>query len=115
MQQWDQTSISIHSHQSLHNGIECVFILREDAVSKEQRRLAIEESKYLGGDMEHTHLVKGLDFALLQKVGRGTRGYCNVISCLVCCMVETCGNLCNCVFDVCCFHLCVYWAVDLPT
>ena len=23
---------------------------------------------HLGGDMEHTHLVKGLDFALLQKV-----------------------------------------------
>merc|ERR1712141_735907 len=23
---------------------------------------------FLGGDMEHTHLVKGLDFALLQKV-----------------------------------------------
>eukprot|EP00794_Sanderia_malayensis_P007376 gene7376-8196_t len=34
----------------------------------EQRRLAIQESKFLGGDMEHTHLVKGLDFALLQKV-----------------------------------------------
>lgn len=28
----------------------------------------IEESKYLGGDMEHTHLVKGLDYALLDKV-----------------------------------------------
>lgn len=28
----------------------------------------IEESKYLGGDLEHTHLVKGLDYALLQKV-----------------------------------------------
>ena len=41
---------------------------REDVVSKEQRRQAIEESKYLGGDMEHTHLVKGLDFSLLQKV-----------------------------------------------
>ena len=27
-----------------------------------------QESKFLGGDMEHTHLVKGLDFALLQKV-----------------------------------------------
>ncbi|KAJ8348138.1 hypothetical protein SKAU_G00267270 [Synaphobranchus kaupii] len=27
----------------------------------------IQESKFLGGDMEHTHLVKGLDFALLQK------------------------------------------------
>ena len=34
----------------------------------ERRRQMIQESKYLGGDMEHTHLVKGLDFALLQKV-----------------------------------------------
>ncbi|KAL6725353.1 hypothetical protein Aduo_007412 [Ancylostoma duodenale] len=32
------------------------------------RRQAIEESKYLGGDMEHTHLVKGLDYSLLNKV-----------------------------------------------
>ena len=34
----------------------------------ERRRQIIQESKFLGGDMEHTHLVKGLDFALLQKV-----------------------------------------------
>lgn len=27
-----------------------------------------EQSKYLGGDVLHTHLVKGLDFALLKKV-----------------------------------------------
>lgn len=27
-----------------------------------------EQSKYLGGDVNHTHLVKGLDFALLKKV-----------------------------------------------
>ena len=27
-----------------------------------------EESKYLGGDLEHTHLVKGLDYSLLNKV-----------------------------------------------
>ncbi|KAJ3331749.1 hypothetical protein HDU76_002305 [Blyttiomyces sp. JEL0837] len=27
-----------------------------------------EQSKYLGGDVQHTHLVKGLDFALLKKV-----------------------------------------------
>lgn len=27
-----------------------------------------EMSKYLGGDMSHTHLVKGLDYALLNKV-----------------------------------------------
>ena len=30
--------------------------------------LTVEETRYLGGDLEHTHLVKGLDFALLQKV-----------------------------------------------
>lgn len=34
----------------------------------ERRQREIEESKYLGGDVEHTHLVKGLDFALLEKV-----------------------------------------------
>merc|ERR1711970_1210508 len=32
-----------------------------------KKRLQIEESKYLGGDIEHTHLVKGLDYALLEK------------------------------------------------
>lgn len=34
----------------------------------ERRRKMIQESKYLGGDLRHTHLVKGLDYALLQKV-----------------------------------------------
>uniref|UniRef100_A0A0B7A7H7 RED-like N-terminal domain-containing protein n=1 Tax=Arion vulgaris TaxID=1028688 RepID=A0A0B7A7H7_9EUPU len=34
----------------------------------EKRKQVIQASKYLGGDMEHTHLVKGLDFALLEKV-----------------------------------------------
>ena len=33
-----------------------------------KRKQTIEESKFLGGDIEHTHLVKGLDYALLQKV-----------------------------------------------
>jgi len=33
----------------------------------------IEMSKYLGGDLAHTHLVKGLDYALLNKVrGEGS-------------------------------------------
>lgn len=36
--------------------------------AQEIRHKLIEESKYLGGDLEHTHLVKGLDYALLQKV-----------------------------------------------
>ena len=35
----------------------------------ERRKQVIQASKYLGGDMEHTHLVKGLDYALLEKVG----------------------------------------------
>lgn len=26
------------------------------------------ESKFLGGDIQHTHLVKGLDYVLLDKV-----------------------------------------------
>ncbi|GAB9464992.1 Transmembrane protein [Globisporangium polare] len=29
-----------------------------------------EQTKFLGGDMEHTHLVKGLDFALLSQLKR---------------------------------------------
>lgn len=33
-----------------------------------RRHQEIEDSKYLGGDIKHTHLVKGLDFALLEKV-----------------------------------------------
>jgi IK cytokine len=36
--------------------------------SEEMRKKEIEESKYLGGDMEHTHLVKGLDYSLLHKI-----------------------------------------------
>lgn len=42
-----------------------------DKSAAEKRRQLIQESKFLGGDMEHTHLVKGLDFALLQKVSLG--------------------------------------------
>eukprot|EP00668_Euglena_longa_P046449 GGOE01062134.1.p1 GENE.GGOE01062134.1~~GGOE01062134.1.p1 ORF type:complete len:608 (+),score=200.43 GGOE01062134.1:161-1984(+) len=42
-----------------------------DAVAERRNfeiREQIEKSKYLGGDVKHTHLVRGLDFALLQKV-----------------------------------------------
>jgi IK cytokine len=42
----------------------------------EERKKAIANSKYLGGDMEHTHLVKGLDYALLQKVRNNRRLRC---------------------------------------
>lgn len=38
------------------------------ATAADRNQLSVEDSKFLGGDVEHTHLVKGLDFALLQKV-----------------------------------------------
>jgi IK cytokine len=40
---------------------------------KDKKREA-ELSKFLGGDEEHTHLVKGLDYALAQKVRREEMG-----------------------------------------
>ncbi|XP_042437663.1 suppressor of mec-8 and unc-52 protein homolog 2-like [Zingiber officinale] len=39
-----------------------------DLRSTDAHKISIENSKYLGGDLEHTHLVKGLDYALLHKV-----------------------------------------------
>lgn len=49
----------------------CGFLcVSSDKSAAEKRRQLIQESKFLGGDMEHTHLVKGLDFALLQKVSQ---------------------------------------------
>ncbi|XP_054162018.1 protein Red-like [Oppia nitens] len=42
--------------------------LKSGLDAAERRKQVIQESKFLGGDMEHTHLVKGLDYALLHKV-----------------------------------------------
>ncbi|KAK9274817.1 hypothetical protein L1049_022069 [Liquidambar formosana] len=39
-----------------------------DLRAADAHKISIENSKYLGGDVEHTHLVKGLDYALLVKV-----------------------------------------------
>eukprot|EP00501_MAST-03F_sp_TOSAG23-6_P000363 GSMAST32.ASY1.ANO1.370.1 assembled CDS len=36
--------------------------------SEISQSISVENSKFLGGDEEHTHLVKGLDYALLKKV-----------------------------------------------
>ncbi|KAJ1926302.1 hypothetical protein IWQ60_003922 [Tieghemiomyces parasiticus] len=36
----------------------------------EQRDISYEQSKYLGGDLERTHLVKGLDYLFLEKIRR---------------------------------------------
>eukprot|EP01125_Pyxidicula_operculata_P018840 TRINITY_DN6744_c0_g1_i1.p1 TRINITY_DN6744_c0_g1~~TRINITY_DN6744_c0_g1_i1.p1 ORF type:complete len:643 (+),score=203.61 TRINITY_DN6744_c0_g1_i1:6-1934(+) len=40
----------------------------EKQTTAEKQKQEIERSKFLGGDMEHTHLVKGLDYSLLAKV-----------------------------------------------
>ena len=42
--------------------------------NEDDRRKQAELSKYLGGDIEHTHLVKGLDKALASKVRREEMG-----------------------------------------
>jgi len=34
--------------------------------------VSVEKSKFLGGDIEHTHLVKGLDYALANKMREET-------------------------------------------
>ncbi|KAJ2834478.1 hypothetical protein GGI24_000381 [Coemansia furcata] len=40
-------------------------------LDNDDKKAEYEQSKYLGGDVAHTHLVKGLDFLLLEKL-RGT-------------------------------------------
>ena len=53
---------------------ESAQILSQLAQASEDGEGAIsyEQSKYLGGDVEHTHLVKGLDYALLEQIKRQT-------------------------------------------
>ncbi len=57
-------------YQGVEEELSSILLSRgvEDASVVNPAALSIEESKFLGGDVEHTHLVKGLDFALLQKV-----------------------------------------------
>ena len=42
------------------------------------KKLDAEQTKYLGGDIEHTHLVKGLDYALLRKIRDDKQGSANL-------------------------------------
>ena len=43
------------------------------ATGTDVNTLSVEDTKFLGGDVEHTHLVKGLDYALLTKVRAHSR------------------------------------------
>ena len=40
----------------------------QDEGEEQGEKYSIEKSKFLGGDVKHTHLVRGLDFSLLRKV-----------------------------------------------
>jgi IK cytokine len=45
----------------------------DQAIEEMVAKLDAEQTKFLGGDIEHTHLVKGLDYVLLKKIrGEGT-------------------------------------------
>jgi len=58
-----------HTHLLEYRGDRpCLFIR---SVVAERRKQAIVESKFLGGDIQHTHLVKGLDYVLLDKASSG--------------------------------------------
>ncbi|XP_034487834.1 protein Red [Drosophila innubila] len=66
---YQNASSSTPGHGSSTNAYRAVAPDMKSGIdAAERRRRIIQESKFLGGDMKHTHLVKGLDYALLQKV-----------------------------------------------
>ena len=64
----DYQNVSTPGHGSTNAYRAVAPDMKSGIDAAERRRRIIQESKFLGGDMEHTHLVKGLDYALLQKV-----------------------------------------------
>ncbi|KMZ04755.1 protein Red [Drosophila simulans] len=65
----DYVNVSTPGHGSNTNTYRAVAPDMKSGIdAQERRRRIIQESKFLGGDIQHTHLVKGLDYALLQKV-----------------------------------------------
>ncbi|EDW34495.1 GL21550 [Drosophila persimilis] len=65
----DYTTASTPGHGGSTNAYRAVAPDMKSGIdAAERRRRIIQESKFLGGDIQHTHLVKGLDYALLQKV-----------------------------------------------
>ena len=52
----------------IHCYIFLIILICSFKSTGDRKQQIIEQSKYLGGDLKHTHLVKGLDYALLQKI-----------------------------------------------
>jgi hypothetical protein len=82
-----------NKHRSCFNLL-IIVIIFSGMDAAERRRQQIQESKFLGGDMEHTHLVKGLDYALLQKVST-THNTTYLHSTLM--SIATCKHKCLCL------------------
>ena len=61
------------------------------ALEQDLTAISVEDSKFLGGDVEHTHLVKGLDYALLQKVRGALSDTCKTLASQSCRTVP-CGR-----------------------
>ncbi|KAF8924408.1 hypothetical protein BGZ58_001811 [Dissophora ornata] len=53
---------------------EQILTTLEEAAAEVAPEVLYEQSKFLGGDKEHTHLVKGLDYALLNKMRQEDAG-----------------------------------------
>ena len=62
------------------------------SIVQERRKQLIQESKFLGGDMQHTHLVKGLDYVLLDKVGVSYQRH-DIITSI--CLFDRCAVRCS--------------------
>ncbi|KAL3773011.1 hypothetical protein ACHAWO_003966 [Cyclotella atomus] len=58
----------------VHVDLDTSHAAHDGPVTAEDRKRQAELSKYLGGDEEHTHLVKGLDRVLAEKVRREEMG-----------------------------------------
>jgi hypothetical protein len=69
---WSKTpSGNLYRDRALERRLDKLPASEEGTIDRDlQERIAhldAEQTKFIGGDLEHTHLVKGLDFALLQK------------------------------------------------
>ena len=63
--------MNAHRHITRSHSYSNSFLSHRSHSRAPAPQVDIEQSKYLGGDLEHTHLVKGLDYSLLERVRSG--------------------------------------------
>ncbi|KAK2197994.1 bifunctional Protein Red-like/RED-like [Babesia duncani] len=65
----DEESQSNYRNRALERSkLKDEYHLKIENEYQQMKKQTIEESRYMGGDLEHTHLVKGLDYVLLRKI-----------------------------------------------